>query len=82
MPLSNRPAANRPGYVQLLRLSSMGLEMGIAVLGGLWLGRWLDNRWDTSPWLLLAGMSLGMTAAMYSAWRTLRNIQQTTHNKS
>ncbi len=74
---SNPLPPNRRKYLQLLRLSNLGLEMGIAVLGGLWLGNKLDNRWDTAPWLLLTGIALGMAIAMYSAWRTLKKVQQT-----
>ena len=35
----------------LLKLSSLGLEMGAAVVIGLLVGSWLDSRFDTNPWL-------------------------------
>ena len=34
------------------------------MLAGLGLGYWLDGRLGTSPWLLLAGGTLGVGAAL------------------
>lgn len=41
------------------RLTGLGLEfVACAVLG--W---WLDRRWNTTPWLTLAGIALGLVSA-------------------
>lgn len=51
-------------------LVSAGLELfaavGLLTLGG-W---WLDRQFETQPWLLLTGMSLGVVGGIYKMWRT------------
>jgi ATP synthase protein I len=41
----------------------MGLSVVVAILLGLAAGVWLDRRLDTSPWLTLAGLVVGVAAA-------------------
>jgi F0F1-type ATP synthase assembly protein I len=62
---------NRPNPSKRQDLSSwhamtgMGLEFitAVALLGGV--GWWLDKRWNTSPWLLIAGVGLGFAVGLY-----------------
>ena len=46
-------------------MATAGLELGmifaVLALGG-W---WLDRRFDTSPWLLLAGCFVGIVGGLY-----------------
>lgn len=52
-------------------MAMMGLGFDIAVpvaLLGL-LGHWLDRWWGTAPWLLAAGLLLGMVVGFYNLWR-------------
>lgn len=42
--------------VWISRVLTVSLEM---VVPGL-IGIWLDSRWDSSPWLTLAGFAVGM----------------------
>jgi len=37
----------------------------ISTLGGLFLGRWLDKKYDTEPWLMLLGVLLGISLGFY-----------------
>ena len=43
--------------------SAVGLEMGIAVTLGYFVGNWLDGRYGTKPWLMIVGLFLGLGAA-------------------
>lgn len=43
-----------------------GLQLAISVLLGLYLGRLLDEKWDLSPWMMLAGAALGLGVGLYS----------------
>jgi len=61
----------RPLY-DLLKLSSLGLEMGAAVVIGLLVGVWLDGQFSTEPWLTLLFMCFGFTAAVKAVVRALR----------
>jgi ATP synthase protein I len=59
-----------------LSLSSVGLEMGIAVIIGVLLGRWLDGKVGTSPWMLLLFTGLGMAAGMKGVFRAVREADK------
>ncbi|MEO1228635.1 MAG: AtpZ/AtpI family protein [Myxococcota bacterium] len=57
------------------RLSSVGLELGLSVVGALLIGSWLDERLGTEPWLALTGVGLGFVAGFRSLLRTLARHQ-------
>lgn len=38
-------------------------------------GYWLDQRYGTSPWLLIVGVLLGIATAFQSLFRQLRNLE-------
>ena len=50
----------------LSMVSQIGLTVTACVLMGVLLGRFLDNHFGTSPWLLLVFTLLGVTAAFKS----------------
>lgn len=56
------------GYMQILSLSSVGLEMAIAVVLGLLGGQWLDGRYGTAPLFLVIGVLAGCGAAAKAVW--------------
>ena len=56
----------------LLKLSSLGLEMGAAVVIGLLCGTWLDGRFNTTPWLTLLFLGFGFAAAAKGVMRAIR----------
>ena len=58
--------------IELLKLSSLGLEMGIAVIIGLLVGTWLDKKFGTSPWLTMLFLCFGFAAAGKAVVRSLR----------
>ena len=47
------------------RAAARVTELTVLVILGTWGGSQLDERLDTSPWLLLAGASVGTAAGMY-----------------
>jgi ATP synthase protein I len=66
------PAAEKgKGFYQGLSASSVGLELGICVAIGVFGGRWLDDRFDTAPWLLLICLGLGLAAGFRSVLRAV-----------
>ena len=42
--------------------SSLGISVALAIFIGLFLGVWLDNKFDTSPVLTLIGLGMGIVA--------------------
>ncbi len=64
--------AKSRGFYELLKLSSLGLEMGAAVVIGLLMGVWLDRQFSTEPWLTLLFLGFGFAAAVKAVVRALR----------
>lgn len=48
-----------------------GLQFAGAIVLFLFVGRWLDERLGTEPWLLLLGVLVGAVAGFYSLYRQL-----------
>lgn len=69
-------AESSSNFKKYLRFSTIGLEMGLAVLAGLFAGQYLDNRFGTEPWLLLLFMLMGVTAAFRNLFRLLKGMNQ------
>jgi ATP synthase protein I len=49
-------------------ISIVGIAMALSIAIGALLGHYLDNRFDTQPWLTLIGLGVGIAAAF-------RNLQ-------
>ena len=62
--------------VLAMKDSSIGIEMGLAILFGVLLGQWLDKRFQTSPWLLLLCLGFGIAAAFNAVLRVHRSEQK------
>lgn len=46
--------------------SGVGIQLVILIVAGLFGGRFLDQQWGTSPWLLLLGVILGTATGFYN----------------
>ena len=64
--------AKSKAFWELLKLSSLGLEMGAAVIIGLLVGMWLDKKFSTEPWLMLLFLAFGFTAAGKAVARAIK----------
>jgi len=51
------------------RLAGMGFQFLIAILLFLFIGKWLDSRLGTSPWLLILGVFGGAAASTVAMYR-------------
>lgn len=58
-----------------LSLSSLGLEMGAAVVIGLLVGNWLDGRLDSYPYMTLLWLFAGIGAGFKALWRVNRKAK-------
>lgn len=61
----------------LYRYSSLGLQFAATVGVFALAGRWLDGRWNTGPWLLIAGVFLGFALGLYSMIQKLPSSART-----
>jgi ATP synthase protein I len=61
-----------PRDLRLLDLLSVAAVFGTCIGGGYLLGGYLDKRFGTSPWLVVAGVVLGSAAGFLELFRTVR----------
>lgn len=54
------------------RFSSVGIEMAAALAIGTLGGQWLDEKLDTAPYLLWAGIVVGIGAAVRAIQRAVK----------
>jgi ATP synthase protein I len=59
-----------------LSASSVGLELGIAVIVGLFAGMWLDGKLGTTPWLMLVLLVLGLVAGFRNVLRAVERAEK------
>ena len=46
-----------------------GLELGMTTALLTVGGWWLDQRWRPEPWLMIAGLAIGLIGGTYNVWR-------------
>jgi F0F1-type ATP synthase assembly protein I len=56
----------RPRGAAYASMMTLGLQLAIAVVAFFFLGRWLDGKLGTSPWLMLAGLAVGAGGGLLS----------------
>jgi Uncharacterized protein conserved in bacteria len=61
----------RAGLASASTLAGAGIEFAIAIVGFLYLGKWLDGRFGTSPVLMIVGVFVGAAGGFYSLYRSL-----------
>ena len=49
----------------------LGLQLALTVIVMVFLGIWLDGKFDTSPWLTITFSFLGIAAALYNFIKTV-----------
>jgi len=70
-----------PALRDLTRYSGLGLQFAATVGLFALAGRWLDQRWNASPWFLLAGVFLGFALGLYSMIKKLPTSARTSGAK-
>lgn len=51
--------------------SAIGFQFAIAVLAGLFLGNYLDEKWGSAPFLTLTGLIFGFSGGLYNLIKVL-----------
>jgi F0F1-type ATP synthase assembly protein I len=63
------PAPPAPSSASTAGLAGLGLQFVIAILLCLFVGKWLDTRLGTTPWLLILGVFCGAGVSMVAMYR-------------
>ena len=71
---SDRDAALNHGKKNPWALAGVGLELGVAIAVFSAGGWWLDGKFDTQPWLMLLGLSIGLIGGTYNIWKVGRSF--------
>ncbi len=71
-PQPRRP--RRRGSLAPLALVGTGVELAGILTVLVLLGWWLDQRWATSPWLILTGAVVGIVGCIYKVWLLWRRM--------
>lgn len=63
------------GYKGLGSYGTIGLEIVLSILLGLWIGTYLDDRFGTSPWMAVVWFFFGCGAAVKAVHRGWKDMQ-------
>lgn len=55
---------------------SIGFQMGVTVTIFVFIGYWLDNKYDTTPICLTIGAAVGMVVGFYHLVRELTRVNK------
>jgi ATP synthase protein I len=56
---------------EIRNFRNLGIELVANTFVGLALGYWLDKKFNSSPWLLIAGILLGSAAGFLQIYKVL-----------
>jgi len=77
VPANIAPAARKTkSAYNALSASSVGLELGIAVIVGVLGGMWLDSHLGTTPWLMLLFLVFGLVAGFRNVLRAVARAER------
>ena len=62
-------------------ITTLGLEFATAEILGVGFGFWLDKKYNSSPWFLVAGAVVGFMLGMYIVWRRAKDMEQEKKNE-
>ena len=65
----------RRAYKDMAFFSSLGISVALAIFIGLGIGVWLDRKFDTSPWLTLIFLGMGIVAGFRNIARVIKRVR-------
>ena len=63
-------------WLAALRLIGIGWYISLSIVLGVITGRWLDERFDTGPLLMIIGLLTGIFVAFYGVYRVLPRLNK------
>jgi len=55
---------------------NLGWQLAITIVVMVFLGKWLDEKFGTSPWLIVTCSVFGVFAGMYTFIKTVMNLDK------
>jgi F0F1-type ATP synthase assembly protein I len=62
-------------------LLSAGIQLAITVVAMFFIGRWLDGKFGTAPWLMIVGGLIGSAGGLISFIRTALEVSRSESTK-
>ena len=69
-------ASDRPRELSAFRFLWVGWVLVACIVIGYFLGRWLDQKLGTSPWMVVGGVFLGSAAGFVELFRAVPRNQK------
>lgn len=77
-PRDDRETSASSNYARAIRtagpLFGSGVQLAASVVIMFFVGRWLDTKLETAPWLMITGIFFGVGAGMYNFIRIVNRI--------
>lgn len=58
-------------YRRLAVFSGLISAIAVTLVGAIYVGHWLDERWGTRPWLTIAGLCVGTAGVAFEVFRVV-----------
>lgn len=62
------------GYGKAYEIIAAAMQLALAVILMVFLGTWLDGKFGTKPWLMIAGLAVGFAAGFYAFLRSVQKL--------
>lgn len=66
----------RGGYGKAYEIIAAAIQFAVVVILMVFLGLWLDGRFGSSPWLMIAGLAVGFAAGFTVFLRTVQRAAE------
>ncbi len=63
-------------FGQVAPYLGLGLQLAVTVVVFFYIGKWLDDRYDTKPYLMLAGSMVGMAGGFIKFYKTVNELSK------
>ena len=66
---------------ELAYYSSLGLQVALSIVIGLFIGVYLDRRFELYPWLTLLFLGLGVAAGFRNIWLAIKKSERASQER-
>lgn len=61
--------SSKTAYRAFGLVTAIGADLVGCILGGLYLGKWIDSKLGTTPWLMVLGILLGLAVGIFGIFK-------------